>query len=128
VPPLVRIIRYLLLCLSESALSRILRPVWYVLVALVEVGSLLPGDKFHHFTAYAAPGSPSRAGMNGRRSSGSCWCSAVLGVLLEFSQLYSPGRSYDVYDMLADGLGILVGFTVGLPFRFTLDSGTSEHP
>src|SRR5580700_9337477 len=68
VPALVRIIRYLLLCMSESARSRILRPVWCVLVALVVVGSLLPanspimrtvdslpvGDKFHHFTAYAA--------------------------------------------------------------------------
>ena len=92
------------------------------------VDSLTVGDKFRHFTAYAALAllpalheGPAKLGIL-------LVFAAVLGVLLEFGQLFSPGRSYDVYDSLADGLGILVGFTVGLPFRFTLDSRTSEHP
>jgi VanZ family protein len=119
-----------------------LRLAWYALVALVAIGSLLPanspimktvdslpvGDKVQHFTAYAAlaflPTLRERPAKLGIKLA----FAAVLGVLLEFGQLYSPGRSCDVYDMLADGLGILAGFVIGLPFRFALDSTTSEHP
>jgi VanZ family protein len=92
------------------------------------VDSLPVSDKFQHFTAYAAlaflPTLHERRAKLGVQLA----FAAVLGVLLEFGQLYSSGRSFDVYDMLADGLGILAGFVAGLPFRLALYSKTSEHP
>lgn len=42
---------------------------------------------------------------------------AALGVLLEFGQLYSPGRSFDTHDMIADFAGIVIGAVIGLYLR-----------
>ncbi len=42
---------------------------------------------------------------------------AALGVVLEFGQLYSPGRSFDTHDMIADFAGIMVGAVTGLCLR-----------
>jgi VanZ family protein len=127
---------------SKFARSHFWSFVWYALVVLVVIGSLLPadspvmksvdslpvGDKVQHFTAYAAlaflPTLRERPAKLGIQLA----FAAVLGVLLEFGQLYSPGRSFDVYEMMADGLGILAGFVIGLPFRLALYSKTSEHP
>ena len=38
----------------------------------------------------------------------------ALGVLLEFGQLWSPGRSFEIGDMLADAAGVIVGASIGL--------------
>jgi VanZ family protein len=41
----------------------------------------------------------------------------ALGVALEYGQLYSPGRSFEVADMAADALGVSLGLLVGIPFH-----------
>jgi VanZ family protein len=41
----------------------------------------------------------------------------AMGILLEFGQLYSPGRSFDTHDMLADVVGIITGAATGLLLR-----------
>ena len=90
-----------------------LRLLWGACLIAVIVGSLLPGDsapmaaidslgvsdKFQHCGAYAVlaflPCIYER-----RRVAGMLLVfAAAMGVLLEFGQLFSPGRSFDVYDM-----------------------------
>jgi VanZ family protein len=38
-------------------------------------------------------------------------------VLLEFGQLFSPGRSFEIGDMLADAAGVIAGMSLGLWIR-----------
>ncbi len=94
-------------------------------------GSLLPGnsapmraidslgvsDKLEHCAAYAALAF--LPCLHERRGTVVLLLlfAAALGILLEFGQLLSPGRSFDVYDMLADGAGIIGGAAVGLVLR-----------
>ena len=100
------------------------------MVGLVIVFSLLPGsspplramfhinDKLEHIAAYAAltflpslhekPRALVRIGL----------AMMAMGVALEFGQLLSEGREFEVADMLADGLGLLAGMVIGLASRF----------
>ena len=41
----------------------------------------------------------------------------ALGVLLEFLQRLSPGRNFEVADMVADAGGVLCGLILALPLR-----------
>ena len=41
----------------------------------------------------------------------------VLGVLLEGGQHFSPGRSVELGDVIANGIGVSCGALLGLPFR-----------
>jgi VanZ family protein len=41
----------------------------------------------------------------------------VLGVLLEPGQHYSPGRTVELGDVLANGAGVSCGALLGLPIR-----------
>ena len=40
-----------------------------------------------------------------------------MGIGLEFGQLYSPGRTFEVADMVADALGVCFGLGFGIPAR-----------
>jgi VanZ family protein len=107
------------------------RIVWAVLIVLVVIGSLLPADsvimekldalpvndKVQHFAAYAALAFVPTLHESATRLGIFLGFVVVLGVLLEYGQLYSPGRSFDVNDMLADGIGVLAGFFIGRPLR-----------
>src|SRR5260370_30284733 len=54
----------------------------------------------------------------------------TLGVFLEYGQLYSPGRSFDVRDMLANAAGVGIGAAIGLALRRFLPGtgGPSQTP
>jgi VanZ family protein len=41
----------------------------------------------------------------------------VLGVALEFGQLYSGWRDFEAGDMVADAIGVGLGLLVGVPVR-----------
>jgi hypothetical protein len=41
----------------------------------------------------------------------------VLGIGLEFGQLDSSGRSFEIADMAADTIGVCLGLTIGIPVR-----------
>ena len=41
----------------------------------------------------------------------------LLGILLEAGQHFSPGRSVELGDVLANGVGVSCGTLLGLPFR-----------
>jgi len=111
--------------------KRWLRILWFAAVVAVVVGSLLPGsslpiqalgelhisDKILHFAAYAVlaflPALHERRPALGAALLGAL----ALGVLLEFAQRLSPGRNFELADMLADACGLLCGLILALPLR-----------
>jgi VanZ family protein len=100
----------------------------------VIIGSLLPGnsapmlaieslglsDKFEHCVAYAVLAFLPCLHERRRPLIMLLLLTAAAGILLEFGQLLSPGRSFDLYDMLADGVGIVIGGAAALPVRLRL--------
>ena len=95
--------------------KRILRVIWFIAIVAVIIGSLLPGnsgpmrlldrlhipDKVEHFLAYAVltflPTIHERRGFIIAAAIGA----VALGVGLEFAQLYSGWRDFEVGDMMA---------------------------
>jgi len=112
----------------------VFRLVWIIGVITVILGSLLPGnstpiqaldrlhinDKVEHAMAYAALALLPVLHEQGRRQIALILIVAAMGILLEFGQLYSPDRSFDTRDMLADIVGVVIGATTGLLLRFLL--------
>ena len=41
----------------------------------------------------------------------------LLGALLDFAQNFVPGRTFDLYDILANTLGVIIGIALGLLTR-----------
>jgi VanZ family protein len=112
-------------------LRTLLRIAWVAGVVLVIVGSLMPGDstpiqaldrlnisdKLQHFASYAVLGFLP-ALHEGRRTVMILALGLVaLGVLLEYGQLLSPSRDFEILDMVADTAGICIGVVAGWPFR-----------
>ena len=106
--------------------------LWAVLVGCVVVGSLLPAanpvmvdigrlginDKVEHFCAYLALSVlPVIAFQERRRGVLLGLSMFVLGVLLEGGQHFSPGRSVELGDVIANGVGVSCGTLLGLPIR-----------
>ena len=74
-------------------------------------------DKVLHFSAYtllaAVPvfGFPLRTGLPAAAAM------ILLGAILDLAQNFVPGRSFDLYDILANTLGVLIGIALGLLTR-----------
>lgn len=102
--------------------------LWLGMLLLVSAGELLPGqsepvawlsrshlnDKLVHLTAYAAVAWIAAAAMDTRVMLVSVAVSESAGIALEFAQHYVPGRSTDIYDVIANTVGVLVGVVAGL--------------
>lgn len=109
----------------------VLRVCWAIGCGVVIVGSLLPAnsaplrflaalninDKLEHLGAYAALALLPALHERPRLLSSLLLLLLLLGVLLEFGQLYSPGRSFEAGDMLADASGLMLGWLCALPLR-----------
>ena len=106
--------------------------LWVVLICCVVVGSLLPAaspvmiaigrlhiwDKLQHFGAYLALSFLPVIGFRDRRKGLMAGLSMfLLGILMEAGQHFSPGRSPELGDVLANGAGVSCGALLGLPFR-----------
>ena len=74
-------------------------------------------DKIEHFGAYALLAFLPAIHERMQRVLAAALCIAALGVGLEFGQRYAPGRSFEIADMIAEGLGIGFGLAVGIPLR-----------
>jgi VanZ family protein len=83
----------------------------------IDTPSLFPGqDKLFHMIAFGVLGFLLMGGMkttsNGYRT-GQVWFVVVLvvlyGLLDEFHQYFVPGRNADIFDVLADAAGALLG-------------------
>ena len=88
-----------------------------LVVALLYLGSrpnisvifpYLPWDKLVHATAYAGFASLAWVGLGGGSLTGPVVVAGVIGLLDEGMQYYSPGRTADIRDLVAD----LVGATI----------------
>jgi VanZ family protein len=74
-------------------------------------------DKVEHFGAYFVLAVLPSLQRRGWSLSAFIGFALVLGIALEYGQLYSPGRSFDVWDMAADACGTAVGLCAGLLFQ-----------
>jgi len=105
-------------------MTRALRLIWLAALAAVVVGSVLSAqsaamrlidraginDKVEHFTVYAILAAlPSLDRFRCRRLGATIVALFFLGALLEFAQLFSPGRTCDWHDLLANSCGIFAG-------------------
>ncbi len=102
--------------------------LWAVMLMLVAVGELLPGnsdpivwlsasrlsDKLVHLAAYAVVAGIAAAAMDTRLMLVCIAVSECVGIALEVGQHYVPGRSTDIYDVVANTVGVLVGAGWGL--------------
>ena len=109
------------------------RIVWTSLLLMVVTGSLLPGDssimekldslavndKLEHFLAYTGLAFVPTLHETPGKLRVFLALIATVGALLEIGQRFVPSRTGDVYDALADGVGILAGFLLALPIRAT---------
>ncbi len=105
-----------------------MRAVWAALVVVVVIGSLLPAasapmqalaafhinDKVEHVLAYLSLAFLPALHERRRRLLYFAVGLVALGVLLEFGQLWSPGRSFEIGDMVADAAGVIAGASIGL--------------
>ncbi len=97
-------------------------------IAVVVTGSLLPGgsepiqmlallgvnDKVEHTLAYFSLAFLPALYEGRPRLAYIAPALVALGVLLEFGQLFSPGRDFEIGDMLADAVGVAAGVPMGL--------------
>ena len=105
---------------------------WAVLIGCVIVGSLAPAtstvmveigrlqinDKVMHFCAYLALSFLPVVGFRDRRRGLTAGLSMfLLGVLMEAGQHFSPGRSVELGDVIANGAGVSCGALLGRPVR-----------
>ena len=107
-----------------------LRRLWlaagYLLVGVVIYLSLIPappqlndwdyGDKLNHLAAYA--GLMYWFAQAHTRLGARLWQAAglvLLGVALEFAQGLSGYREFDGFDMIANGIGIVLGWLLAAP-------------
>ena len=113
--------------------KRVPRTIWLIAILIVVVGSLLPGDslpiralgrlhindKIEHLTAYAFLAFLPTIHERWRFVIAAAMGAVVLGVALEFGQLYSGWRNFELGDMVADAVGVCFGLAIGVPIRST---------
>ena len=118
------------------------RFAWFLALLAVVVGELLPGnslpmrqlarlhigDKVQHFTAYAVLGFYPAVYERVKVLIPAAFGLILLGVLLEFGQLFSPGRSFEVGDMAANALGVVAGIALGLLLRRAVNGPARISP
>ena len=118
--------------LTSETWRALILVLWAVLICCVVIGSLLPAvspvmiaigrlhiwDKLQHFGAYLALSFLPVIGFKDRREGLMAGLSMfLLGILMEAGQHFSPGRSPELGDVIANGAGVSCGALLGLPFR-----------
>ena len=85
---------------------------------MVAIGRLHIWDKLQHFGAYLALSFLPVIGFRDKRRGIVMGLSLfILGALLEAGQHFSPGRSVELGDVIANGAGVSCGTLLGLPIR-----------
>jgi VanZ family protein len=110
---------------SPPPVRRLLRIAFYSAIALVAALSLAPsaalpptsiGDKAEHVIAYAVLGLLGAASSE-RRFARTILELSVFGIAIEMLQGFSPGRSPDPLDVLADFVGAILGCGAAMMLR-----------
>ena len=117
--------------MDPSRARHLVRVLWLLAIVVVGVASLLPGDslpmqaldrleisdKLEHFAAYAVLALLPALHERRRIVVAAALGAALLGVALEYGQLYTGWRDFEIGDMAADVAGVLFGLAVGFPLR-----------
>jgi VanZ family protein len=106
--------------------------LWWIVIVIVVVGSLLPerelviataflpdiSDKLQHFGAYLGLAVLAVLGHQRLKTGVAlALCMILLGIGLEFAQAWSPGRTPDVFDALANACGVVGGLACIVPVK-----------
>ena len=105
--------------------------MWLVAILMVIVGSLLPGssapiralsqlpvsDKLDHGMAYAVLAWLPAAHERRKAVVAAAIGAVAMGIVLEYLQLYSGWRDFEVGDMIADAAGAGCGLLAAVPVR-----------
>ena len=73
-------------------------------------------DKLYHLVAFALMSFIFKVAFNKIESSSVVLFSSLLGVGIEVTQYFIPGRGFSVADMVADCVGVLIGLFIALCF------------
>jgi VanZ family protein len=108
---------------------------------VVVVGSLLPereltkvmaflpdiSDKVQHFAAYLGLAVLAVLGHQRLKSGVAlALCMIFLGIGLEFAQAWSPGRTPDVFDALANACGVVCGMACVVPLKMAVRNPANQ--
>ncbi|MGB7760561.1 MAG: VanZ family protein [Bryobacteraceae bacterium] len=118
--------------LRQQSKQTLLLVLWASLICCVVVGSLVPAKssvivaigrlhislKVLHFFAYGSLALIPLVAIR-RRSAAvlAALAMILLGVVLEFGQKLSPGRSCEIRDMFLNGAGVVTGIAIGFLSR-----------
>jgi VanZ family protein len=116
---------------EPACLRRWLRALWFFAILIVSIGSLLPddsapikalselpfSDKMEHFVAYAFLAFLPAIHERLRWIAVAAVAVIALGIGLEFCQLYSGWRAFEIADVIADTFGVCVGLAIGVPIQ-----------
>ena len=108
-----------------------IRTLWLAAIVIVVVGSLLPSnsapvraldelhvsDKLEHVGAYALLAFLPAIHEQRRFIIAAAIGAVLLGIGLEFGQLLTGWRDFEVGDMIADAVGVCSGVGAGIPIR-----------
>jgi len=111
--------------------KRALRILWVLAILTVVIGSILPSDsapiralnqldisdKFEHVVAYLVLAALPAVHERGKFIVAAALGAAALGIALEYVQLFSGWRDFEVADMVADAAGVCLGAVIGWSAR-----------
>ena len=111
--------------------TTLLRTLWLAAIIIVVVGSLLPAsstpmralaelhisDKLEHVGAYAVLAFLPAIHERRRFIIAAAIGTVLLGIGLEFGQLFTGWRDFEVSDMGADAVGVCIGIAAGISVR-----------
>ena len=114
--------------LKAGFISRVILFVWLISFGLVCYLSLKPSIEFpvdfegadllYHALSYLWLGFlASFIFQTKRQYIASLFFLILLGISLEFGQLFVPGRNFSIMDMIANGSGTIFGLGCGLQLR-----------
>jgi VanZ family protein len=118
-----------------TSIRRLLRTAFYIASGLVFALSLVPsaalppttiGDKAEHVIAYAVLGLLGGASAERGVVRIILWLTAF-GAVIELLQAFSPGRSPDVFDALADVAGACIGVASATILRRTSRAARNDE-
>lgn len=122
---------------SDYRYFSVWRAVGWLLVAAITVFSLTPqppeigglqiNDKLGHSIAYAiGMGWFAALYPSMRHRARYAVFFIVLGIALEFAQSFTPTREFELWDIVADGIGVAAGVMLGQPVLRPLDRAVAR--
>lgn len=89
----------------------VLLVIFLSLIPSAAISTGMHSDKLAHFLAYGVMGFLAYVSVESRHNKAYLFVFVIaLGVVLEFFQLYLPGRSASFFDIIANTVGTIIGY------------------